>query len=183
MVFGRRLAVTSFCLLLGGCALARFRFVFWVRVLLFCRCCFCRCFLFFLRRWMAACGWLRWVSSFVGVWFVAFGVCCLLGVWLMLAFVGWWCVGFVVFRGFLVWLAFAFSVLLPFLPSCPTFAWFGDFGFWPTAAFCLLLTVSSLRCSGVLFPADVWLRSSVFVGRVGLFVAVWATMAGHSCGT
>ena len=183
MVCGRRLPVTSFfCLLLGGCALARFRFVFWVHVLLFCRCCFVAVILFFcISGWL--CGWLRWVSSFVGVWFVACGGCFLLGVWLMMAFVGCWCVGFVCFRGFLVWPAFAFSVLLPFLPSCPTFAWFGDFGFWPTAAFCLLLSVSSLRCSGVLFPADVWLRSSVFIGRVGLFVAVWATMAGHSCGT
>ena len=179
MVFGRRLAVTSFCLLLGGCALARFRFVFWVRVLLFCRCCFCRCF---FSSSLDGCVWLASLGFFF-CWGLVCGVCFLLGVWLMLSFVGCCCVGFVCFRGFLVWLAFAFSVLLPFLPSYPSFAWFGDFGFWPTAAFCLLLSVSSLRCSGVLFPADVWLRSSVFIGRVGLFVAVWTTMAGHSCGT
>ena len=131
---------------------------------------------------LVGCVWLASLGFFF-CWGLFCGVCFLLGVWLMLSFVGCCCVGFVVFRGFLVWLAFAFSVLLPFLPSYPTFAWFGDFGFWPTAAFCLLLSVSSLRCSGVLFPAVVWLRSSVFVGRVGLFVAVWATMAGHSCGT
>lgn len=179
MVFGRRLAVTSFFV----CCWV---FVLWL-VLVLCFGCasFCFAVVAFVAVFFSSLDGCAWLASlgFFFCWGLVCGVCFLLGVWLMLSFVGCWCVGFVVFRGFLVWLAFAFSVLLPFLPSYPTFAWFGDFGFWPTAAFCLLLSVSSLRCSGVLFPADVWLRSSVFIGRVGLFVAVWATMAGHSCGT
>ena len=118
MVFGRRMAVTSFCLLLGGCALARFRFVFWVHVLLFCRCCFCRWCLFFsvsLYVWV----WLTSLGFFF-CWGLFCGDCFLLCVWLMMAFVGCCYVGFVCFSrlsrlaGFCVFRTSTFSPLLPY---------------------------------------------------------------------
>ena len=89
MVFGCRMAVTSFCLLLGGCALARFRFVFWVHVLLFCRCCFCRCFFFFVSCWLRVVGFAGFLLLLgVDLWRLLFaarvvddGVCRLLVRW------------------------------------------------------------------------------------------------------
>ena len=149
MVLGCRLAVTSFLPVAGCFCFGSFSFCVLGAHRLFYRCCFCRWCLFFsvsLYVWV----WLTSLGFFF-CWGLFCGDCFLLCVWLMMAFVGCWCVGFVVFRGFLVWLAFAFSVLLPFLPSYPTFAWFGDFGFWPTAAFCLLLSFFNDTSSGEIY--------------------------------